>query len=93
MLFAYPKRAHNGTIYEPLELLFEDLQGGLRYVAHQAGVEAKDSEKSRTGVGHRRGVFRDGGYSIRNGQRTRSGYMVAEYLTASRNLPRRGRNL
>lgn len=67
--------------------------GGLYDGAKEAIYEAKASEEGPPGIGNRRGVLFVGRRSDRISERANSRYTVPEYLSPSRNLPRRGRAL
>jgi hypothetical protein len=67
--------------------------GGLYDGAKEAIYEANASEEGPPGTRNRRGVLFVGRRSDRISERADSRYTVPEYLSASRNLPRRGRTL
>jgi hypothetical protein len=67
--------------------------GGFYDGAKEAIYEAKASEEGPPGTRNRRGVLFVGRRSDRISERADSRFTVPEYLSASRNLPRRGRAL
>jgi hypothetical protein len=68
----------------PSRRTFARRYGGLDYAAEEAGVEANQSEGSRTGAGSRRRVFVADGGRVRGNRRAGTGCTLNGYYIESR---------